>query len=73
MQLFFDFGSIWVVPKFPAVRFLPFLAHMGPFLVIFWVLEVSQSVTFLPKYAPESGKDWEKRKSAGTPKMSLCL
>ena len=45
-----------------APLFLPFLAYMGPFLVIFWVLEVSHSVTFLPKYAPRSGKDWEKRK-----------
>ena len=43
MKLFFDFGSIWVVPKFPAVRFLPFLAHMGPFLVFFWLLEVGHS------------------------------
>jgi len=43
VQLFFDFGSIWVVPKFPAVRFLPFLAHMGPFLVFFWLLEVGHS------------------------------
>ena len=55
-----------------APLFMPFLAYMGPFLVIFWVLEVAHSGTFLPKYAPRSGKDWEKRKSAGTPKMSLC-
>ena len=52
MQLFFDFGSMLVVPKFSAVHFLPFLAHMGPFSVIFWVLEVAHSGTFLPKYAP---------------------
>jgi len=51
---------------------MPFLAYMGPFLVIFWVLEVAHSGTFFSKYAPGSGKDWEKRKSAGTPKMSLC-
>jgi len=56
-----------------APLFLPFLAYMGPFLVIFWVLEVAHSGTFLPKYAPGSGKDWEKRKFTGTPKMSLCL
>ena len=47
-----------------------FQAHMRPFSVIFWVLEVSHSVTFLPKYAPGSGKEWEK-KIAGTSKMSL--
>ena len=53
--------------------FMPFLAYMGPFLVIFWVLEVAHSDTFFPKYAPRSGKDWEKRKFAGTSKMSLYL
>ena len=35
---------------------------MGPFLVVFWVLEVGHSGVFLPKYAHGSGKDWEKRK-----------
>ena len=43
-----------------APLFLPFLAQMGPFLAIFWVLEVSQSVTFLPKYAPGSVKTGKK-------------
>ena len=42
------------------MRDLPFLAHMGPFLVIFWVFELSHFFTFLPKYAPGSGKGWEK-------------
>ena len=51
-----------MVPKFSAVRFLPFLAHMGPFLVIFWVLEVGHSGPILPKYSPGSGKEWEKKK-----------
>ena len=41
---------------------MPFLAYMGPFLVIFGVLEVAHSDTFLPKYAPRSDKDWGKRK-----------
>jgi len=52
---------------------MPFLAYMGPFLVIFWVLEVAHSGTFLPKYAHGSEKDWEKRKFTGRPKMSFCL
>ena len=45
-----------------APLFMPFLAYMGPFLVIFWVLEVAHSGTFLPKYAHGSEKDWEKKK-----------
>ena len=61
-----------MVSKFSGVRFWPFLALIGPFLVIFLVLEGSHSVTFLPKYAPGSGLHWEKRKFAGTSKMSLC-
>ena len=32
----------------PKVRFLSFLAHMGPFPVIFWVLEVSHFCTNIP-------------------------
>ena len=56
-----------------APLFMPFLAYMGPFLVIFWVLEVAHSGTFLPKYAHGSEKDWEKRKFTGRPKMSFCL
>ena len=54
--------------QFSTVHFLPFLAHMRPFSVIFWVLEVSHSVTFMPKYAPGSGK----KKSTGRSKMSFC-
>ena len=49
-----------MVPQFSTVHFFPFLAHMRPFSVIFWVLEVWHFVTFLPKYAPGSGKEWEK-------------
>ena len=51
-----------MVPKFSAVRFLPFLAHMRPFSVIFWVLEVGHRGPFLHKYAPGSDKGWEKKK-----------
>jgi len=29
---------------------------MGPFLVVFLVLEVGHSGVFLPKYAPKTGK-----------------
>ena len=36
MQLFLDFEPREVVPKFSAARFVPFLAYMGPFLVIFF-------------------------------------
>ena len=32
------------------MHFFPFLTHMRPFLVIFWVLKVSHCVTFLSKY-----------------------
>ena len=39
-----------------------FLAHMGLSSVIFWVLEVGHRGPFLPKYAPGSGKGWEKKK-----------
>ena len=56
-----------------APLFMPFLAYMGPFLVIFWVLEVAHSDTFLPKYAPRSGKDWEKRKFTCTSKMTMYM
>ena len=48
-----------------------FQAHMRPFSVIFWVLEVSHSVTFLPKYGPGNGKEWEKRKFSVITKMSM--
>ena len=63
---FFDFGSRYVVTKFSAVRFWPFLAFMGLFLVIFWVLVVGHSGGVLPKYAPGrlgKRKDWEKGKT----------
>ena len=56
-----------------APLFMPFLAYMGPFLVIFWVLEVAHSDTFLPKYAPRSGKDWEKRKFTCTSKITMYM
>ena len=42
------FGSTKVVPKFSAVRFLPFLAHIGPFSVIFWELELSHFCPNMP-------------------------
>ena len=70
---FFDFGSRYVVTKFSAVRFWPFLAFMGLFLVIFWVLVVGHSGRVLPKYAPGrlgKRKDWEKRKFTCTSKMT---
>ena len=35
-----------------APLFMPFLAYMGPFLVIFWVLEVWLSVALWPKTCP---------------------
>ena len=54
-----------------APLFMPFLAYMGPFLVIFWVLEVAHSGTFLPKYAHGSEEDWEKRKFTVPSKMSM--
>ena len=54
-----------------APYFMPFLAYMGPFLVIFWVLEVAHSGTFLPKYAHGSEEDWEKRKFTVPSKMSM--
>ena len=62
----FDFDESVVAPLF-----LPFLAYMGPFLVIFWVLEVAHSGTFLPKYAHGSEEDWEKRKFTVPSKMSM--
>ena len=37
-----------MVPKFSAARFLPFWADMGPFLVIFLVLEVRLSAALGP-------------------------
>ena len=40
-------------PEFSAVRFLPFLAHMGLFSVISGVLEGI--------FAQICGKEWEKR------------
>ena len=45
--------------QFSTVHFLPFLAHMRPFSVIFWVLEVSHCVTALPKYALGTCEQWE--------------
>ena len=49
--------------KIAEKHFLPFLAYMGPFSVIFWVLQVSHSVKFLPKYAPGNGKEWGKKEN----------
>ena len=47
-----------------APLFMPFLAYMGPFLVIFWVLEVwHSSGSFLPKYAPGSDQRLGKKEN----------
>ena len=49
-----------------APLFMPFLAYMGPFLVIFWVLEVWLSVALWPKTCPQD------QLRLGNKKMQLC-
>ena len=56
MQLFLDFEPREVVPKFSAARFVPFLAYMGPFLVIFGLLEVSHFYPNMPLGVVKTGK-----------------
>ena len=55
-----------MVQKFSAVRFLPFLAHMGPFLVIFLVLRgVAQGGSLaqnMPLGPLETGEQKKKKK-----------
>ena len=48
--------------NFPQCVFLPFLAHMGPFSVIFWVLEVGHNWPFYPNMPLGVVKDGKKRK-----------
>ena len=57
---------------------MPFLAYMGPFLVIFGVLEEGQCPTgtnwdIFAQIWPGSGKEWETRRLACTSKMSMYM